>query len=159
MAIVSSVRSQDNNLQKDGTRYVRELHIDNVGKRYLFEYLATSAMMANVDAVMAARAARLEAELPESEADGAIEVDRAPVLAYQTGAQFLQRLRQRYRDAQPEKVVRIARWIARRIDAGDVTVAQLRAAFGLTVQQWNTLEAKMRDLAAALNATETAVGE
>lgn len=159
MAIVSSVLFQDNHDQKDGTRYVGELHTDNVGKTYRFEYKATQAMMAARNAVMADRAAALDNKLQEDECDAAVEVDAAPVLVYQTGTQFLQRLRQRYKDANMARVARIARWIIHRLDAGQVTAAQLRTVFGLTVQQWNTLEAKMRALASNLDSIDGAVGE
>ena len=157
--IVSSVKSQDNHDQRDGTRYVQETHTDVAGKQYRFEYKATQAMMANRDAVMAARAARLETELPDREADAALDVDTAPVLVYQTGTQFLQRLRDFYKAAGKERCARIARWIIHRLDAGDVTAAQLRNVFNLTVQQWSTLEAKMRALAADLDGVDAAVGE
>jgi len=157
--IVSSVLFQDAHEQKDGTRYVGELHTDSTGTVHRFEYLATQAMMANRDAVMAARASRLEERLAEEEAKSAIEVDAAPVLNHQTGTQFLQRLREFYRNAGKERCARIARWIINRLDAGHVTAAQLRNVFDLTVQQWNTLEAKLRSLKASVEAVDAAAGE
>lgn len=159
MPIVSSVKFQDNHEQRDGSRYVGELHTDNTGRTFRFEYLASQAMMANRDAVMAARATRLNSELPETETTLVLEIDQAPTLNHQTGSEFLQRLRQRYRDAEREQAARIARWIINRLDAGHVTVTQLRNAFNLTLSEWNTLEAKLRTLKASLDSVESAKGE
>lgn len=143
--------------QADGRRYVVEIHSDGSGEFARVEYLA--AVGADTSAIATARNARLLVEYADSEAAQAIEIDRAPVLRFQTGAEFLQRLRAFYREAGKERCARIARWIIRRLDAGHVTAAQLRTVFGLTVAQWSTLETKMRNLAASLDAVDAAEGE
>ncbi len=107
----------------------------------------------------AARAIRLAESLAETEVASALGRDAAPAIVHQTGAQFLARLRERYRRAEKEQSARIARWIIRRIDAGHVTAAQLRNAFGLTGPEWTTLEGKLRTLAANLDGLEAAAGE
>ncbi len=83
----------------------------------------------------------------------------ALLLKHQTAEAFVTRLRAAYRDAQREQLVRIARFIISRIQAGDITDAQCRAAFGLNVTQWNALKTKMQNLITAANAVESAVGE
>jgi hypothetical protein len=157
MGIVSSVKAQDNHDQADGSRYVQEFHTDSAGKVHRFEYRWRAGM--DRDAIMAARAVQLADQVADREVDVAVELDAAPVIVQQTGAQFLDRLREKYRNSDKERCARIARWIIHRLDAGHVTVAQLRNAFNLTVSEWNTLEAKLRALAGTLDDLETARGE
>ncbi len=83
----------------------------------------------------------------------------ALLLKHQTAEQFVTRLRAAYRDASRERVVQIARFIIGKIQAGDITDAQCRSAFGLNVTQWNTLKTKMQNIITAANAVESAVGE
>jgi hypothetical protein len=83
----------------------------------------------------------------------------ALLLKHQTAEQFVTRLRAAYRDANRERVVQIARFIIGKIQAGDITDAQCRTAFGLNVTQWNTLKTKMQNVINAANAVESAVGE
>ena len=81
------------------------------------------------------------------------------VLKHQTSQDFLNRLRLAYRDGEPERVIQIAKVIRRRLTTGDLTDTQLRAIFGLTVPQWNTLKTKMQTLVNADAAVRSAVGE
>ena len=83
----------------------------------------------------------------------------ALLLKHQTVEAFVARVRAAYRDGRPERVVAIARFIVSRVQAGDITVAQVRAAFGLTSAQWPALRTKMENLIAADNAVKSAVGE
>jgi hypothetical protein len=83
----------------------------------------------------------------------------ALLLKHQTAEQFVTRLRAAYRDASRERIVQIARFIIGRIQAGDITDAQCRAAFGLNTTQWNNLKTKMQNIITAANAVESAVGE
>ena len=81
-------------------------------------------------------------------------------LRYQTPAQFAARLRERFRTAEREECARIAHWIINRIAAGDFTENQVRAAFGLTTTQWNTLKTtKLQPLRDAWAAIKAARGE
>ena len=80
-------------------------------------------------------------------------------LRFQTATQFAARLRERYRSASREEAARIATWILNRIDAGDLTDAQVRAAFGLTVTQYNALKTRMGNLRTAYQAMQAAAGE
>lgn len=83
----------------------------------------------------------------------------ALVLKHQTRAQFITRVRQAYRDGDRDMLLRIARFLLNRIQAGDVTDAELRAAFGLTTTQWNNLKTKMQQLLNADATLRGAVGE
>lgn len=83
----------------------------------------------------------------------------ALLLKHQTAEQFVARLRAAYRDGERERLVQIARFIISRIQAGDLTDAQCRAAFGLNATQWTNLKTKMNNLITASNAVNSAVGE
>lgn len=80
-------------------------------------------------------------------------------LRYQTAAQFAARLRARYREATREEAARIATRILDWIDAGDITDAQVRTAFGLTAQQYTTFKSRLSALRDAYRAVQTAAGE
>ena len=83
----------------------------------------------------------------------------ALLLKHQTAEAFIARVRQAYRDGDSPKLVAIARFIIARIQAGDITDAQCRTAFGLNTTQWNNLKTKMQNLITADNAVRSAVGE
>ena len=83
----------------------------------------------------------------------------ALLLKHQTAEQFVTRLREAYRNSERERLVLIAKWLLARIQAGDVTDAQCRAAFGLSVTQWNALKTKMNNAVTAYTAVQAAQGE
>ncbi len=83
----------------------------------------------------------------------------ALLLKHQTPEAFVARVRQAYRDGNSEQLVKIARFLIARVQAGDVTDAQLRTAFGLNNTQWNALKTRMQALIAADNTVKSAVGE
>jgi len=83
----------------------------------------------------------------------------ALLLKHQTGEQFITRLREAYRNSERERLVLIAKWLLARIQAGDVTDAQCRTAFGLNTTQWNTMKTKMQNAVTAYNAVQAAQGE
>lgn len=80
-------------------------------------------------------------------------------LKHQTAAQFAARLRERYRGASREEAARVATWVLNRIEAGDLTDAQVRNAFGLTTTQYNAMKARMTSLRTAWLAVQSAQGE
>ena len=80
-------------------------------------------------------------------------------LKYQTAAQYIARLRVRYRNSSREGQARIAVRILRHITEGDATDTQMRNAFGLTAAQWTTQKARMQTLADNWNAVQAATGE
>ena len=83
----------------------------------------------------------------------------ALLLKHQTAEQFIARLREAYRNSERERLVLIAKWVLARIQAGDITDAQCRAAFGLNVTQWNALKTKMNNAVTAYTAVQAAQGE
>lgn len=83
----------------------------------------------------------------------------ALLLKHQTAAQFITRFREAYRNAEKDRVVQLARFVQARIQAGDITDAQCRTAFGLNTTQWNNLKTKMQGYISANNTVQTAIGE
>lgn len=83
----------------------------------------------------------------------------ALLLKHQTVEQFVSRLREAYRNSERERLVLIAKWLLARIQAGDVTDAQCRTAFGLNATQWTALKTKMQNAVTAYNAVQAAQGE
>lgn len=55
---------------------------------------------------------------------------------HQTKVQYLRRLRERYRDATKMDACRLANRILRHLADGDVTLAQMQTAWGMTAQEW-----------------------
>jgi hypothetical protein len=143
--------------QADGSAWVIEEHVDEAGDTHRRQYKAAQSV--DRDAVLAARAIKLDEVLRRKETLFHLMHDRAPVFKLLTGAQFLARLRAIYQEGKAEHIARIATWLMNRLDAGDVTDLQLRTAFGLNTTQWNALKAKMQALRADWLAVESAEGE
>lgn len=61
MQLISSVLEQDKHTQRDGSRYTRELHVDDTGNEYRFEYLSTEKM--DINQIMLDRAVAINADL------------------------------------------------------------------------------------------------
>ena len=80
-------------------------------------------------------------------------------LRHQTPAQFAARLRLRFKNATKVEAARIATWIMDRLDAGDITDAQMRTVFGLTLTQWNNLKTRLTNLRTAYRTVDGARGE
>jgi hypothetical protein len=83
----------------------------------------------------------------------------ALILKHQTVEAFVTKVRAAYRDGDPETLVKVARFLITKVQAGDLTEVQVRTAFGLNITQWNTLKTKMQNLINADNAVKSAVGE
>ena len=80
-------------------------------------------------------------------------------LKHQTVAQFLGRVRVQYQAADGEQACRLATWLVDAIDAGDVTDAQARAAWGMTTAQWASLKGRMTQARQSWRAVQAARGE
>lgn len=80
-------------------------------------------------------------------------------LKHQTAAQFIARFREAYRSAGKERLAQLAKWLLTRLDAGDITDAQARDAFGMSVSQWNSAKVRMTNLVANFDAVQNARGE
>ena len=83
----------------------------------------------------------------------------ALLLKHQTAAELVARFREAFRNSERERVVTLASNLLARIDAGDITDAQVRNAFDLTTPQYTTLKTKMQNWVAAKQTTQSAVGE
>jgi hypothetical protein len=82
----------------------------------------------------------------------------AIILKHQTVEAFVARVRAAYRDGNTDTLVKIARFLIARVQAGDLTDAQVRTAFGLNTTQWNNLKTQMQALINADNTVKSAVG-
>lgn len=78
-------------------------------------------------------------------------------LKHQTKAQFVARLRERYRTAKAGELAVLATWLVNHLDAGDITIAEIRTAFGLT--QANALITRARTLKDRAAGVAAAQGE
>ena len=83
----------------------------------------------------------------------------ALLLKHQTAGQFVTRFREAYRNSERDRTVQLAKFVISRIQASDITDAQCRTAFGLSVTQWNTLKSKMQTKIASFIEVQSAIGE
>ena len=143
--------------QKDGRKFVLEVHSDAQGEFARIEYLAEDGV--DYNAIATARNVMLLASAAEQEFQTAIDDDIMPVLRFQNASALATRMREAFRNRNREPLVQLARWIVNRITAGDMTDTQVRNAFGLTAPQYNVLKNRMTTLRDALNAVEGAAGE
>lgn len=99
--------------------------------------------------------------LKEQEIKHWVDQDSAPINPqYATAAQWRDGIREAYRNASKLDACRIAYKIRNHINNGDITVTQIRAAFGMTLAQWNAFyAAKIVPQADAYVAFLAAVGE
>ena len=75
-------------------------------------------------------------------------------LTHQTAAQFAARLKARFKAAQKYEKARIAAWMYDRVQAGDITVAQIKTAFDLDQAQWLVLRDRLLALKEHYDAIE-----
>lgn len=80
-------------------------------------------------------------------------------LKHQSTSQFVTRLREAYRNADPERVISLANFIILKVQSGDLTEAELRTAFGKSTSQWTAFKNRMNALINARNTVRSAVGE
>jgi len=154
MALTSSYVVE--HAQSDGRKWVREKHVDAFAREHFLTYLSTDAM--DRDAILASHGTNLEENLKQQDFQKCLEFDTVST-EYASNTEIAAYVRERYRNGPPEEVVKIARWIRRRIASGQFTETQVRNVFGLTITQWNNLFAKMAILEDALNTVEGAEGE
>ena len=157
MAITGSVLTLGS-VQVDGRRYVVETHSDSQGVCAVIEYLA--AIGADYNAIMADRAIALNSSLADQEARSKVQADTNPTpFRFQTGLQFLNRLRAFYQQATQLQCAYLANWILNRIADGSVTDAQLQNAFNLTSGQYTALKGRWTTLQTGYLSVQSAVGE
>lgn len=147
MAIVSSTVSQEG-AQKDGRKWTREVHTDGQGRVYEFPYLAAAGL--DINAVLAARAITLAADLAAAEAEADVALIKANgslavvTTNHTTVAAIRTALRAAYATATRTDAVMIGDYLA------TLTDAQLQTLFGLTAGQVNTLRTNKLTPAASL---------
>lgn len=154
MPIVSSAIARQ--LDLGASWLVDEAHTDNVGVVHHWRYTPTKAV--DLNAKLAEHAASVAERIADEEV---LDCIRRNVLTtkYLTKSEMAARIRELYRDGNMDTVLRIARWIRSRIQAGDFTETQVRNAFGLNQSQWDALKVKLQSYDEALAMTETAKGE
>lgn len=80
-------------------------------------------------------------------------------LNHQTAAQFVARFRAAYRDANKDRAAKMAAWLYDRVQAGDITAAQIRTAFGFTAAQYTAFQTRILALRDHYIAIQQAAGE
>ena len=143
--------------QKDGRKFVLEVHSDAQGEFSRLEYLADPA--ADFDAIAAVREPILLESSAQSQLDQAITEDVMPPLRFFDVDGLVVRIRELFRNGERERLCEIARGILARINAGELTDTQVRNAFGLTAGQYNALKNRIIALAMALDTVRGARGE
>jgi len=73
------------------------------------------------------------------------------VLNHQTKAQFMLRLKKRWQDSTKEQRAKIAEWIYRKYQAGEITAANIKTAFEFTDAQFSAFVAKITELRDSYN--------
>jgi hypothetical protein len=160
MSITSSVVTVESVAQRDGRRWVREVHSDGQGVAAIIDYLGASDASSTAQGIANTRATSLNVSLGDAEFAAKRLINASPLpLRWQTGAQLLARIRAAYRQYSQAELARLARWVLARIVDGTVTDLQLQNAFGLTGPQWVALKARMQTLADDQTAIDAAVGE
>lgn len=136
MAIVSSVIAA-NDAQKDGRRWIRERHTDQVGKVWERVYLTTAG--ADINAALATFATQLALDIRDAEiASNVAQIVMlgslaSPTTVYSTGAQNFAGLRTAYQFATQTQAIMIGDFLS------SLTDGQLQTAFGMTAGQVTTL--------------------
>lgn len=157
MSIVSSAIVEDS-VQKDGRRWVRERHLDQVGLEYVIAYLAQSAD--NATTIMNARATQLALDITAAEiAANVAQIMVAgslasPTFIYSTMLQSRNALRLAYQNSTRIEAVMIGDFLS------SLTDAQLQAAFSMTAGQVTTLRSnRLTPAAATASAIRAAAGQ
>lgn len=81
------------------------------------------------------------------------------LLKHQTAAQFISRVRERYRNAFWEELIIIARWVLNKLESGDITDSQCRNAWNKTILEWTALKTKMQNWVNNYDSVQSAQGE
>lgn len=150
MPIVSSVISDDA-AQRDGRRWITELHTDHLGEQYRFAYLGPAGVDAN--AILSARVSGIAQALIDREVGRNVEEimrlgsEATPTLRHSTVAENVLALRQAYASAARLEAIMAGDYLSARTDA------QLRTAFSMTAAQVTTL--RTNKLTPAANAAAT----
>lgn len=156
MSIVSSVIVSDRP-QTDGRRFIRERHTDHLGDTHDAAYLAE--VDTDEDAVMAVRAAKIEAYLREAEINTnlakALNGETVFTTQHSTVNQNLVALRELFRTSTKWELLTLA-WVVNEVGLTD---NQLKNLFSVNDAQLPTLKTKLASLAAKYEDTLDEVGQ
>lgn len=157
MATITTSQVVSDDVQADGSRVVRERHVDSTGRDFLVHYEVLSDYSA--PGALAAHAATLLAgEVARETADNIADILNNGSLAtvtllYVTAAQLQTALRDAYRTATRLQAIMIADYLS------TLTNAQLQTLFGLTAAQATTFRTnKLTPAATTASAIRAAVG-
>lgn len=157
MSIVSSQILEDA-AQKDGRRWIRELHIDQAALRYIRAYLTTA--VADASAALAAYATQLALDIVAAEiamniAGVMVNGSLATIsLVYSTAAQNRTAGRAAYLNAARVEAIMIGDFLS------SLTDAQLQTIFSMTAGQVTTLRTnKLTPAATSASAIRAAAGQ
>jgi hypothetical protein len=157
MPVASSSFAFDGPQQPDGSRLVVEsFQLANGLGIIQSRYFAPKDFDPSL--TIAVRSAALDAQLGLAEQIANMDLDGAPDLREQSMTEFLRAMRAAYRASTRSETCRLARWLLRRIAAGQITDAQCQTAFNRTANQWanfkaNTLQPQSDAWDAVLAAT------
>jgi hypothetical protein len=156
VAITSSVIAEID-VQRDGRRWVHEVHTDQLGLKYDRNYLAQAAD--DLNAALAAYAIVLAASIQADEIASNVAQTlglgslATHALHYSTAAQNLAALRLAYRDATKSEAIMVGDFLSSLADV------QLQTAFGLTAAQVTALRAsKLTPAATAATTIRASTG-
>ncbi len=143
--------------QRDGRRYVTEVHSDGQGEYARPTYLAAEGT--DYTAVATAREVRLIESLGQQEARDAVDEQRVPSTRFATIDEILAEVRARYLQSVGEETCRIAKWVVERLNDSTINTTQCQDAWGVSSGGWNAINGRMDTFAAAIDSVDTAVGE
>ena len=83
----------------------------------------------------------------------------ALILKHQTVQELVTRVREAYRNGDPDKLVKIAQFFTSRVQSGDLTEAQIRNAFGMNQTQFNNFKTKLQSMVSARSTIDSSRGE
>lgn len=150
MTIVSSVIASDS-AQRDGRRWIEEIHTDQLGLKYIRLYLVDAGYDAN--AALAAYVAVLEDGIAAAEIQNNLEQVTtlgslaSPKFIYSSAAANVAALRATFQFATQTQAIMIADFL------NTLTDQQLQNAFGLTAGQVSNLRTNKLTAAATLAAS------
>lgn len=153
MSIVSTSVIEEP-VQKDGRRYVRERHTDELGEVHEVSYLAESG--GNALTVAQGRAALIDNQIKELEFQNclaAIMREATPRLRHLTLAEVGPLIRAWYATTAGEECAKVSAYLL------TLTDAQLRTIFGVTATQLTTLKNRLTTRRNAWTTLQSQVGE
>lgn len=154
MPVVSSTHTLGG-VQADGRRWVIEDHTDGMGKHHFAEYLAADGT--DYVSIRTARAAQITLQLADQELQAIVNgLLSASSPNEMSKAVLAERMRDLLRQYTGIELCRLSARVLATITRGEITDAEWRTAFGLTVNQWNNVKTQLTTWANALAAVEAA---